>query len=94
MAGANKHRGRQRNEALGLTVLEFFVPGHLDGFELGFVGGGGVAGEAGEFGDPLVHVGETDGEGIGVREFVGEGDGDVFEIVPGEGWRHVGLLKW
>ena len=54
-----------------LAVLEFFVPGHLDGFQFGFVGGGGVAGEVGEFGDPFVHVGEAHGEGIGVGVFVG-----------------------
>ena len=70
MAGANKQR-RQRNEALDLTVLEFFVPGHLDGFELGFVGGGGIAGEARELGNPFVQVGEADTEGIRVWEFIG-----------------------
>jgi REP element-mobilizing transposase RayT len=52
--------------------LKFFVPGHLDGFKLGFVGGRGIAGEAGELSDPFVHVGEADSEGIGVREFVCE----------------------
>src|SRR6266436_180932 len=72
-----------------LAVLKFFVPGHLDGFELGFVGGGGITGEAGEFGDPFVHVREADGEGIDVREFVGQADSDVFEIIPTECWRHV-----
>ncbi len=60
------------------SVPEFFVPGHLDGFELGFVGSGGIAGETGELGDPLVHVREADSERIGVRIFVGEADGDVF----------------
>ena len=58
------------------------MPGHLDGFEFGFVGGGGVAGEERELGDPFVHVGEADGEGIGVGVFVGQGDGDVFDVVP------------
>ena len=43
------------------AVLQFFVPGHLDGFEFGFVGVGGVAGEERELGDPFVHVGEADG---------------------------------
>src|SRR5712692_7402242 len=88
------HGGVARSEIdlSPLTVLEFFVPGHLDGFELGFVGGRGVAGEAGEFGDPFVHVGKADGEGIGVRKFVGQADGDVFEIVPTECGRHVWLL--
>src|SRR6266852_2983348 len=80
-------------EQLALAVLEFFVPGHLDGFELGFVGGGGIAGEAGEFGDPFVHVSEADSERISVREFVRKCDGDVFEIVPSESWRHAWLLE-
>ena len=54
-----------------LAVLKFFVPGHLDGFEFGLVGGGGVACEKWELGDPFVHVGEAHGEGIGVGVFVG-----------------------
>src|SRR5882762_2344309 len=85
---------RSRNfMRLALAVAKFFVPGHLDGFELGFVGGGRVAGKAGELGDPFVHVGEADGEGIGVRIFVSEGDGDVFEIVPTECRGHVHSRK-
>ncbi len=32
---------------LALAVLEFFVPGHLDGFEFGFVGSLRVAGKTG-----------------------------------------------
>src|SRR5229473_165541 len=80
-------------EELSLAVLELFVPGHLDGFELGFVGGGRVAGEAGEFGDPFVHVGEADGERVGFWEFVGQADGDIFEIVPTECRRHVHSKK-
>src|SRR6266704_4002955 len=76
-----------------LAVLEFFVPGHLDGFELGFIGSGGIAGEAGELGDPFVHVGEAHGERIDVREFVGQTDGDVLEIVPTECRRHVHSRK-
>src|SRR5882672_519999 len=75
-------------QGLALAVQEFLVPGHLDGFELRFIGGRGVTGKTGEFGDPLVHVGEADGQRIGVREFVGEADSDVFEIFPAECWRH------
>ena len=71
-------------QGLTLAVQEFLVPGHLDGFELGFIGGRGVAGKTGEFGDPFVHVGEADRQRIGVREFVGEADSDVFEIFPTE----------
>src|SRR6266481_4047497 len=75
-------------QGLALAVQEFLVPGHLDGFELGFIGGRGVAGKTGEFGDPLVHVGEADGEGIGVRMFVGQSDGYIFKIIPTKCWRH------
>src|SRR5260370_34174429 len=80
-------------KSLGLAVLKFFVPGHLDGFEFGFVGGSGVAGKAGELGGPFVHVRETDGKRIGVREFIREGDGDVFEFVPGACRRQVWLRR-
>src|SRR6266446_2885233 len=75
-------------QGLALAVQEFLVPGHLDGFELGFIGGRGVAGKTGEFGDPLVHVGEADGEWIGVRMFVGQSDGYIFKIIPTKCWRH------
>src|SRR6476661_11255167 len=75
---------------LALAVLKFFVPGHLDGFELGFVGGGGVAGKVGELDDPFVHVREADGERIGVGIFIAQRDGDVFDSLPTEFWRHVG----
>src|SRR6266446_1161290 len=75
-------------QGLALAVQEFLVPGHLDGFKLRFIGGRGVAGKTGEFGDPLVHVGEADGQRIGVREFVGEADSDVFDIFPTKCWRH------
>src|SRR6266850_5894959 len=75
-------------QGLALAVQEFLVPGHLDGFEFGFIGGRGVTGKTGEFGDPLVHVGEADRERIGVRMFVGQSDGYVFKIVPAECWWH------
>src|SRR6267143_6650042 len=71
-------------QGLALAVQEFLVPSHLDGFELRFIGGRGVAGKAGEFGDPLVHVGEADSEWIGVRMFVGQSNGYIFKIVPTE----------
>src|SRR5260370_14077095 len=57
---ASKTQCTENTDRSAVPVLEFFVPGHLDGFELGFVGGGGIAGEAGELGDPFVHVGEAD----------------------------------
>src|SRR5947208_15245882 len=93
MADFSGLRDPPAESSLGLAVLEFLVPGHLDGFELGFVGGGGIAGEARELRDPFVHVREANGERIDVREFVGQADADIIEIVPAEGWRHVWLLK-
>src|SRR5207247_3410269 len=51
-----------RRGSLGLAVLEFLVPSHLDGFEFGFVGGRGIAGEARELRDPFVHVREARSE--------------------------------
>src|SRR5882724_11374983 len=75
-------------QGLALAVQEFLVPGHLDGFELRFIGGRGIAGKAGEFGDPLVHVGEADGQRIGVRMFVDQSDGYIFKTIPAECWRH------
>src|SRR6267142_656147 len=75
-------------QGLALAVQEFLVPGHLDGFELGFIGGRGIAGKAGEFSDPFVHVGEADRQRIGVRMFVGQSDGYVFKIVPTKCRRH------
>jgi hypothetical protein len=71
-----------------LAVLKFFVPGHLNGFEFGFVGAHRIAGEAGEFSDPFVHVGEAYRERIGAWEFVGQGDGDIFDSVPIKSSRH------
>jgi len=74
---------------LVLAIFKFFVPSHLDGFEFAFVGGRWVTVEAGKFSDPFVHVGKADCERIGVWVFVGQPDGDVFDLVPTELWRHL-----
>src|SRR5215471_2156708 len=76
-----------------LTVLIFLVPGHLDGFELRFVRPGGIARKAGQLDDPFVHVREAHRKRIGVREFVGQSDGDVFKVVPAKCRRHAQLLS-
>ncbi len=47
----------------GVGFLPLLPPGHLDGLESAFGGGGGVAGEAIEVDDPVAEVGETDAEG-------------------------------
>jgi hypothetical protein len=65
-----------------LVVFPLFVPGHLDGFELGFVGGFGVVVELIEFGDEPMEAGEADGERISVRELLVEFDPDVFGHGP------------
>ena len=57
------------------------MPGHLDGFELFLVGVFRIVVEAFELHDPFVEIGETHGQRIGVRELVGECDGDVFGLV-------------
>src|SRR6267143_1777150 len=75
-------------QGLALAVQEFLVPSHLDGFELRFIGGRGVAGKTREFGDPLVHVGEANGEWIDVRMLVGQSDGYIFKIIPTKCWWH------
>src|SRR5690242_4069561 len=75
---------------LCLAVLEFFVPGHLNGFELAFVGSLRVTGKTWELGDPLVHVRKADGERIGIWVFVRQADSDVFDLVPTKCRRHVG----
>src|SRR5258708_37150249 len=62
--------------SLALAVLEFFVPGHLDGFELGFVGSGGAAGRTRGRGGRLLHCREADSEGVRCRiVFVMAGSG-------------------
>src|ERR1700680_2372301 len=42
-----------RNRASALTILKFFVPRHLDGFELAFIGSSGIAGKTRKLGNPL-----------------------------------------
>lgn len=58
------------------------MPGHLDGFQAAFVGLGGVVGEAFEFGDHLVQVGEADCEWVGLGEFFLELNADLFGVGP------------
>ena len=75
------------------SILELFVPRHLDGFELAFVGGSGVAFEVGELGDVFVQVGEANGEGIELGMYFTEQDADVFGVVPSERFRHGEFLE-
>jgi len=70
------------------AVLEFFVPGHLDGFEFAFVRGFGVAGEVGKLNHILVEVGEADGERVQFGVSFGQKDAEVLGVVPGELFWH------
>src|SRR6266446_3852424 len=74
------------------AVGPFLVPGGLNRFQFSLVGLSGVAGKSGQFGDPLMHVGETHGIGINVRKFVGQRNGDVFKIIPIKRCGHSGSL--
>src|SRR5260370_41302065 len=85
---AQNDKGSAGAELSSLAVLVFLVPGHLDGFELAFVGEFGVAGEAGKLADPFVKIGEADGERVGGWELVGKPNADFFRVVPIEGHRH------
>src|SRR5438477_7550346 len=65
-----------------LVVFEFFVPGHLDGLQLAFIGGLGITGEARQFGHVAMQVSKAHCERIELREFFLEQNADVFSIVP------------
>ena len=80
--------GVESGRPLRLVVLKFFVPGHLDGFELAFIRKLGIAGKTRKLGDPLVQVGEADSEGIEAGMLVRELNSDFFGVVPIECRRH------
>src|SRR6516162_7121338 len=67
-----------------ISVLKFFIPGHLYGFELGLVRRLGIGGKVGKLGYVAMQVGETHFERILVRKFIGQLDGDVFGAVPAQ----------
>ena len=58
------------------------MPGHLDGFQLAFVRGFGIAGEVGQFGHVAMQVGEAHGERIEFGVSFGQQDAEVFGVVP------------
>src|SRR5260370_27536883 len=90
---AQNDEGSAGAELSSEAVLVFLVPGHLDGFELAFVGEFGVAGEAVKFADPFVKIGEADGERVGGGVFVGKPNADFFRVVPIERGGHESLLN-
>ena len=67
-----------------LAVLPLFVPGHLDGFEFFLVRVLGIVAEAFESRHPFMEIGESNGQRIGIRELVGERNGNVFSGRPGQ----------
>ena len=64
------------------AILDFLVPGHLDRFQLAFVGGFGIADKVRQFGDVAVQVGEAHGERIEFGISFGKQDADVFGVSP------------
>ena len=77
------------NDALALgAVEELFVPCHLDGFKLRFVGLLRIALEVRQFDDVAVEIGEAHGQRIGGGVRLGKEYADVFGIVPCEFSRH------
>ena len=67
-----------------LAVFVLFVPGHLNGLQLSLVRSGRIVFELRQRGDPFVKIGETDRQGIHVRMFIHQGEGDVFGLFPGK----------
>src|SRR5713101_8009084 len=93
MTEGSESGGSHRKESASLAVLVLFVPGHLDGFELAFVGEFGGAGEAVKLADPSVKIGEADGERVSGWELVGKPNADFFRAVPIERGGHESLLN-
>src|SRR5258708_37559701 len=78
-----------RYAALGLSVFPFLMPSRLNRFQLALIGLLRIAGESGQFRDPLVHVSESHGIRINVGELVRQPDRNVFHVVPIKRRRHV-----
>src|SRR5271156_1694258 len=87
-AGAKVRGDAACAEAALLAFLEFFVPGHLNGFQLSFVRQLRVAGKSGQLDDPFVHVREAHGQRVHARMFFGELDADFLGVVPIKRLRH------
>src|SRR5579862_2445831 len=65
-----------------LIVLPFFVPSHLDGFKLWFIGRLGVIVKTVELEDTLAEVCKADSQGVDVRIFLIKGNADVLRADP------------
>ena len=60
------------------------MPGHLDRFQFGLVGLGGIVFEAGEFSHIFVQISEADCERINFRMSLRQQDSDIFRVAPGK----------
>ena len=83
-----------RVTSLVLRVLEFFVPGHLNGFETGLIGLGRVVGEAGQLRDIAVQVCKAHGQGVEVGKLLLQLNADFFGVGPQNLARHGLLLEY
>src|SRR5260221_1672379 len=72
--------GRSRPRSLG--VLELFVPRHLNRLEFRFVRRLGIVVETLERQHALAEIREAEGQRIDAREFLREGNADVFGLRP------------
>jgi hypothetical protein len=75
-------------QPLARSILIFFVPGHLDGFELRLVRFGLIVGESRQFGDITVQIREAHGQRIDIGVFFLQLNPYLFRIIPGELLRH------
>src|SRR5882724_5079514 len=66
------------------AVEKLGVPGHLDGFQLPFIGFLRVILEVGQFDYMLVQGGESHCKRIEFRVRLGQQNADIFGVVPGE----------
>src|SRR5277367_4623532 len=71
-----------------LVVLKFFVPGHLNRFELSFVRQFRVASKPRKFHDPFVHIRKTHRQRVHAGMFLRQLDSDFLGIVPIKRVRH------
>src|SRR5271167_2345794 len=71
-----------------LGVLKFFVPGHLNRFELSFVRQFRVASKPRKFDNPFVHIRKTHRQRVHAGMLLRQLDSDFLGIVPIKRVRH------
>ncbi|MHB8301612.1 MAG: hypothetical protein ACYDC6_02055 [Acidobacteriaceae bacterium] len=75
------------------NVFPFFVPGHLDRFQLAFVRLLRIVGEAFQLCHVTMQLRKANGQRVGLWEFPLELNADFFGITPRDRWRHGWLLE-